>query len=127
MIIVISMFSPVYNVNDKENYLYELRKIVKKRDLILIATVPVFLYNDNIRLYFDVVLLVRGLAFEDGLRSYDGLMEVRKCHAVGYFNAESAGMGLYGVRRSRYGLQIENVEIPPDSSEVDGCHVQDMF
>lgn len=127
VIAILSLFSPAWDVADFEEFLYRIRRTIKEKDMVLLATVPTFMYKTNFYLYFDIALQFKALTFDESLKNYSGLIEIKKNHPVGFVEENSEDTWLYGYVVSRFGLQIERIDVPPEDAEVSGCHVQDMF
>lgn len=127
LFVIFSLFSPIWDVKDIERYLYELKRVVKENNHILLVTVPTFMHKNQFCLYFDVVIKFKSLVFDDSVKNYDGLLEIRKNYGVDFPRENNYDANLFGYREGRYGLLIESIDIPPEEGEISGCQVHDMF
>lgn len=97
------------------------------KNLILIVSIPTFLYENFKILYFDIVIKFITFPFTDYLHNYSGIIEVRKKYELNTLEVNNLDTDRFGFKATKFGLHIEKISIPPEDAENEGCGNSELF
>lgn len=128
IICVLSLYSPLWSWSDMEKNLFDIKKQVKQKNCVFIASVPTFLHkNINFNLYFDFVFNFNSYAFTGFFPNYDGIFEIEKALEIGKIKENRFETTKFGFVSNRGGISIEKICIPPEEKQESGCTFTNKF
>lgn len=128
IVILPSFLSPVWHVTNVCSMIYDIKQIVKRNKLILIATIPTILHKENTHLYFDLVFKLHSHTFSNKLVNYyAGILEIKKIYNLQNLKGQIFDTLKFGYFSTKHGLEFENISLPPEKDETTGCSVSTMF
>lgn len=125
---ILSLYSPLWDVDDIEKHLFDIKKQVKQNKCILLATIPTFLHkNVNFALFFDFVFDINSYAFTNYFPNYDGIFAIEKALEIAKIRENKLETNKFGFVSNRGGLSIQKICIPPEESDEGGCTFTSKF
>lgn len=114
-IVIFSFLSPLWfhqnnlKTDELDWLLLKIKYFVKKNRIVLLVTSPVYLYDKNLDLYFDIVMKL-----ETQVVFYDGILEIKKCRSIGVIDCYNCDVTKFGYFIYKTGVHMERIQMPPE-------------
>lgn len=104
-----------YNLDTFSKEFYDLKKLVKTKNLVLFVTIPLYLYDFCLGRFCDYILKLESY---DEISNYKCLVNVLR----GKYKVKMVGRK-FGVNVGKYGIQMEEIDYVPEGNENVGCNM----